>query len=577
MDDGEFGEDLDEIGPTHVELAQGGYKSPQPLGLTKPELEEIILAFAKDPVLALRELLPHWYPLKMPWVHRGILALIREQSDFLLNFGTEYWKDETAEWTLADLLKIEKHFVHNGQKLFELVWDEEKTTVTAVNIAVSDNMVTVLPRGFSKTTLFKGDIILDIIQQNPDCKVQLYLSEAGPHAESQVNDIRMELQFNERIREIYGKQHPERQEPQKWTDKEFETITGMFLIARGRGGQVRGLNRASTRPGKILFDDLEDEESVSTPDQRRKVLRWFMGALERAGKLIGRTKKYGLGTILHHEALIPSLSKDPNWVVIEFGAIDIDGEALWEEALTLDEIEAMKISYASRGELSVFYREIMSKNVPDEDKEFRTDLIIHKILDRSEFVAVGMAVDPAISKKKGASLFAIGIVGMTEKGQLHVLEAWGKGGLDPRQQVDKIFELKIKWDCTHIGIETIAYQQALQFFVKEEMFRKMKIFGHKAYFEVAGILHQTDEAKHKRIEGVLQPRYASGYVSHQSVFPEYETALSDWPNSKLDIPDAVAMAVTLLQPYAGLASDEDQFAENGEPHTEEVGEFRHAP
>lgn len=549
---------------------------PKAVGLSLEDKQELLLAFAQDPVLALRELLPHWYPKKMPWVHRGILALIREQSDFLLNFGPEQWRDERAEWTRADLDKIIKHFVHNGQPLFELVCDEDGVP-QAVNMTLSDNTITVLPRGFSKTTLFKGDIILDIIQQNPDAKVQLYVSEAGPHAEAQVNDIRMELQFNERIIELYGKQAPERQEPQKWTDSEFETLNGMFLIARGRGGQVRGLNRSSTRPGKILFDDLEDEESVSTPEQRRKVKRWFMGALERAGKLIGRTKRFGLGTILHHEALIPEMSKDAKWVVIEFGAIDLDDEALWPEAMTLEDIEREKLSYASRGELSVFYREIMSKNVPDEDKEFRTDMILHKVMQREEFVAVAMAVDPAISKKQGASLFAIGIVGMTNKGHLQVLEAFGKAGMDPRQQVDKIFELKIKWDCTLVGIETIAYQQALQFLVKEEMFRKMKIFGHKAYFEVQAILHQTDEAKHKRIEGVLQPRYASGYVGHQMIFPEYETALSDWPNSKMDIPDAVAMAVTLLQPYAGLASDEDQFAEDGEPFREEIGEFRHAP
>lgn len=110
------------------------------------------------------------------------------------------------------------------------------------------------------------------------------------------------------------------------------------------------------------------------------------------------------------------------------------------------------------------------------------------------------------------------------------------------------------------------------------MFRKAKQFGVKAYFEIKGILHQTDEAKHKRIEGVLQPRYAAGYVVHVKTFAEYETALQDWPNSKMDIPDAVAMAVTLLDEFAGLAGDDtivgDGFAGDFE---EAIGDFRHAP
>lgn len=552
------------------------YKGPQALGLSKEEKLEIVEAFYSDPVLAMRELLPHWFPKKMPWVHRGWVALLRENPDFLLNFGEEKWQDEIGYWTVEDLVKIERHFQYRGEKLFQIEW--HLGVPTKIDLVVSDKTVAVMPRGFSKTTLFKADIILDIIYQNPECRVQLFISETGPHAAAQVNDIRMELQFNGKIIELYGKQAPERQDPQKWTDEEFETLSGMFLISRGRGGQVRGLNRAATRPGKILFDDLEDEESVSTEDQRRKVKRWFMGALERAGKLIGRTRFYGLGTILHFEALIVELKKDPRWMVLEFGAIDADGEALWEEALGLDDIEDLRVSYASRGELSVFYREVLSKMIADEDMKFRPDMIQHKMVLRSELVAVSIALDPAISKKKKASLAAFGVVGMTDKGQLVVLEAWGRAGMSVREIVDKYFELHFQHDCTHHGIESIGFQQALIHVMQEEMFRKAKQFGVKAYFEIKGILHQTDEAKHKRIEGVLQPRYAAGYVVHIKTFAEYETALQDWPNSKMDIPDAVAMAVTLLDEFAGLAGDDtivgDGFAGDFE---EAIGDFRHAP
>lgn len=69
---------------------------PKATGLSKEELLEVLEAFYQDPILCARELLPHWFPLKMPWVHRGIVALIRENPDFLLSFGKEQWRDEDA-------------------------------------------------------------------------------------------------------------------------------------------------------------------------------------------------------------------------------------------------------------------------------------------------------------------------------------------------------------------------------------------------------------------------------------------------------------------------------------------------
>lgn len=544
--------------------------------LSEADRLRVLALFLADPILAMREVLPHWFPKKMPWVHRAVVALALERSDFLLNFASEKWRDEEAEWTIADLRKIEKHFTFKGHRLFHVTWVEG--VPVKVDIIVSDKMIVVLPRGFSKTTLFKAVLILIILYMME--KVILYVSETGPHAAAQVNDIRMELQFNEKIAALWGKLAPERQDPQKWTDEEFETLSGIHVIARGRGGQVRGLNRASTRPGIILWDDLEDEESVSTEPQRHKVKKWFRGALERAGKLVGRTRLFGIGTILHHEALIPELAKDENYIVLEFGAVDLDNEALWAEAMDLEKLEATRQAYASTGDLGVFYREIMSKNVPDEDRKFRPDMIRVVPRQRKDLLAVGIACDPAISKKATASKCAFAVVGITPQGLIHVCEVYARIGMTPREQVDKFFELAMKWDCTRHGIETIAYQQALAFLLQEEMFRKGKVFGPKAYFEIESIKHSTDEAKHKRIEGVLQPRYAAGYVTHQASFPGLVTALTDWPNCKMDEPDAVAMAVTLLDEFAGLAGGDELNDDNRTPtleHELEGLEFRTAP
>jgi len=162
-------------------------------------------------------------------------------------------------------------------------------------------------------------------------------------------------------------------------------------------------------------------------------------------------------------------------------------------------------------------------------------------------------MDPAISQEMNADFVAYAVVGMEENGLIHILDFFMERGMTPRAQIDKFFELKVKWECNLAGIEAVAYQKALIHLVREEMFRKAKWYGDLAYFEVQPIIHNNEKDKITRVQGVLAPRYAAGYITHQRRFPDLEAQLQDWPYGKLDGPDAVAMAITLLDPHAGAA------------------------
>ena len=134
--------------------------------------------------------------------------------------------------------------------------------------------------------------------------------------------------------------------------------------------------------------------------------------------------------------------------------------------------------------------------------------------------------------------------------------------MNPTDQIDKFFELAVKYDCTHHGVEAIAYQRALVHLLQEQMFIKGKEFGAKAYFEIHEIRHgRIDKAE--RVLGVLQKRYHAGYITHQRVFPELEGELLDWnADDPKDYSDAVAMAIGLLDPFASLNADEDDGLED---------------
>src|SRR5690625_7242667 len=83
---------------------------------------------------------------------------------------------------------------------------------------------------------------------------------------------------------------------------EFITSSNMKVEAKGLGTQVRGLRHGSTRPDLFILDDIESDESTSTPEQIAKAKAWFndsmLPALAKDGLVIY------LGTILCYGSLL---------------------------------------------------------------------------------------------------------------------------------------------------------------------------------------------------------------------------------------------------------------------------------
>jgi len=504
--------------------------------LTSEDVQAIYVRAYRDPVFFCKFFLEDLFPKDIPWVHRGLWAILTKRTDFL--------------WDYGEVEKIERNFVYKGEDGTEHRIFHVNYVKRQINLVLGKNTLVVMPRGFSKTTLVgTASVLYKILFQ--EAKFPVYLSETATAAEAQLGNVKSQLESNERIHMIFGNLRPEQRSGKKWSEGFIQTTTGVTVLARGRGGQVRGMNVDGQRPDLILFDDVEDTESVKTEEQRLKTKTWLfrdvMPALPRMDPDAGII---GVGTILHREALIPQLLDDPNWTVVVFGAIDLDGDALWSENMTLEQIEALKESYARQGMLDGFYMEYMSQITAPEKQKFKPHYIhISPIVDwRTEVPHRAIFIDPAISEKRRADYASIVVAGMTKRGVIQVLDIWADKGQSPRDLVDKYFEMVFTWDPQKYGVETISYQAALAHLLREEMFRKHR------YFELTQVPHHSERKDH-RIEGILQPRFASGYVHWQRDFPLLRAQLLDFPNGKKDCPDVLAMCVALLDPYAAQAAD----------------------
>src|SRR5690606_14794172 len=82
-------------------------------------------------------------------------------------------------------------------------------------MSVSKYTLLIIPRGFSKTTIASIAVPLYEILFR-DHQYFACVSEAGAHAEMQLDNVKRELEGNEQIKLLFGNLRPERSDSEKW-------------------------------------------------------------------------------------------------------------------------------------------------------------------------------------------------------------------------------------------------------------------------------------------------------------------------------------------------------------------------
>lgn len=549
--------------------------------VTNALLREAVIAGSEDPAYWLRFFLPHWFPTPLPPVHLGLAALVTRKVSWLSNYPDAHPFLFRHFRYLADPSNPDSEPL----PIFQDAGDGRLRMVAGLN----NNII--MPRGFSKTTLLNGLNLQEAVTDaNTFC---VYISESSGHAQTQLANIRNELESNAALRAAYGDFVPSRSESEKWTSDQLQLTSGAVLVAKGRGSQIRGINYRARRPNKILLDDVEDKESVSTADQRQKTIDWFYNSVIPAGNEMSGAKNSEtaqeplqitiLGTLLGTETLITQVAEDPTFNTVKFGATlspelpVSDSDMLWPYKLGVDDYLRKRQQYARVGQLSGFALEYDSTVRADEDAKFKKGFIHYMPVQRSDLVQVSQALDPAISDQPGRDHTALIVAGRRSDGAIWFLDEWGGLGKTPREKIDMFFEMHLRWQTTHNGIEAVQYQKALIFLMREEMARRRR------FFEVTPIFQGSGLRKDDRIVGILAPRYSNGYIKHRRPLLSLETQLLDFPNGKKDFPDAAAMACQLLgessmyaMPDDAILHDEYAPLDNALPPLYDSGNFIYA-
>jgi len=370
-------------------------------------------------------------------------------------------------------------------------------------------------------------------------KFVLLISDTYGQASLFLEDLKAELEFNEMIVWLYGDL-----KSKKWSEDDIIISTGIRIMAKGAGQKVRGLKYRDARPDLIIMDDLENEELVANKDRRDKLEKWLNGSVfPSLSKPDGRVIL--IGTIIHFDSVLSRVlesDKYDNFNKKVYKIIDEDGQSIWPEYMTNEEIAELKADYSKRGKIDIFMAEYMNTPIDPETAEFkRTDFQYYKtedIVDKK--FRKYLAIDPAISEKRSSDNCAMVVVGIDKENKWYVLDKI-VGIFDPYVLIENIFKLHEKWNLDKIGIETAVFQKVLIYMIRKEM-RERNVF-----LPIEEL--KADKDKETRIRSLISV-YRSKTLFHRADGAEadMEEELLTFPVGRRDdIIDALAYMTQLAR------------------------------
>lgn len=401
--------------------------------------------------------------------------------------------------------------------------------------------VVAAPRGHAKSTslTFKGTIHAVVYGYK---HYPIIISDSSDQAEGFLDNIRVEFEENEAIREDFGDLTGK-----VWRSNVLVTSTNIKVEAIGSGKKIRGRKHRNWRPDLLILDDIENDENVRTPEQRAKLDSWFKKAVSKAGD--DYTDIVYIGTLLHYDSLLANTLKNPGYKAIKYRAVisfspeadlwqeweniftdlsDEDHEenarkffeahrekmlagteVLWEEKLSYYDLMVMKVT---EGEAS-FNSEEQNEPINSEDCVFNEewfDYYNEAEMDfkDKDFQFFGF-VDPSLGKTKKSDFSAIITLAKSKvTGYMYVLDA-DIERRHPDRIITDILE-KERWlkrdfgrGYKKFGAETVQFQ----WFLKEELAKASARAG--LYLPIEEVPQTSD--KTMRIQ-TMQPDVKNHYI-----------------------------------------------------------------
>lgn len=389
-------------------------------------------------------------------------------------------------------------------------------------------------RGSAKSTLIEETATL--LSASGQVRNVLIIGDSWQRAVERLRSIKNEMDRNVWLRYLFGEQIGD-----SWTEGRVVLQNGCALSAIGQGQALRGVKHLSSRPDLCLVDDLENDESVATPDARMKLSDWFWGDLWPA--LDPHRRLLMAATPLHPKSLAVTLSSLPQFktLTIPIDYVDEAGarRSSWPDRYPLEDIDKLKQTFADAGKTHKWAAEYQMQAIDPATKMFLQEHFSYSPNLIHSWHPVYVAIDPARTVKTTSA--TTGIVAASWVGRKLVIWEARAERYTPAQIIDDIFALNQRYTPVVIAVEQDGLEEFLMEPLRHEQMKRSTLIP------IRGV--RAPRGKDEFI-GRLQPLF----VHHDVVFantPEaFENATSQFlafPTGLKDVPNAMAYLLTLRE------------------------------
>lgn len=418
----------------------------------------------------------------------------------------------------------------------------------------------------------------------------LFVSKSEDHAIESVRWLKAQVEWNPVWAQTFGLTPGE-----KWTESFIEIrqtlrdeltgadkISRVYVKALGIMGSIRGINIEDRRPDTIVADDIVDAENSQTKDQREKINDLFLSDLKDS--LVPASEDPTammtlLQTPFHEDDCSGICMKSDLFACLCVGILtdedDSKAESSWPARWSKEEILKEKTDAIKLNKLSVWLREKMCKIVSKETAEFKEEWLKYWTVLPPAAVFIG-AIDPApiLSDAARASnaqtdLQAI-MVAAYYRGLKFIVEYKTARDQDPEAVSRELDRLGRKYHIRRWGVEGVAYQRTLKWYLEREMQA-----GRLKHIHIVEI--PAPKGKHERIVQAHSGRASSGSLYIHESHVEFKEQYTQYPNVKFkDLLDVSAMCdMTITPRQEGVVIDAE--FEEVEDGTKALGWERPCP
>jgi len=396
-----------------------------------------------------------------------------------------------------------------------------------------------LPRGHAKTTFIK--ILICWLVVYDKASFILIVCSNQDLAENLLADIH-DILSSPNLTQIYGNWSESLAIDSADTKKAAFHKRSVSMVARGWAAGVRGINLQNERPDIIFCDDVQTRKNDESLTERLTLLKELVGTIFKAIAPKGNRLIIYVGNMYSEDCILNKFRKSKSWVSMVTGAILSDGKPLWPQLFSLEELMESYYHDSDLGLADIWFAEVMN------DPRSSSLSIFPSALPSSPF-----EVEDLIENNDGGFL-TIDPAGFRQNSDDNVIAAHLKHGneaytvctdktlKDPEEIIKRAISMALQFNCTLIGVEAVAYQQTLAFWIN--YFLRLRNITHITVVE----LHPHGRSKESRMRQYISELYQLNFfIADPATRRDFTWQASLYKIGKKDNKDDLMDAIAYVQ------------------------------